>query len=56
MEIIEFTQKYWLDWPKHFKVTMRNKRLKHLEDIRIKLFEYTVQMKLKLAINDREFD
>ena len=39
MEIIEFTQKYWLDWPKHFKVTMRNKRLKHLEDIRIKLFE-----------------
>jgi len=39
MEIIEFIQTYWLDWPKHFKVAMRNQRLKRLEDLRLKLFE-----------------
>ena len=39
MEIIEFIQTYWLDWPKHFKVSMRNQRLKRLEDLRLKLFE-----------------
>lgn len=39
MEIIEFIQKYWLNWPKHFNLPMRNQRLNHLEDVRIKLFE-----------------
>ena len=56
MEIIEFIPKYWLDWPKHFKVAMRNQRLKHLEDIRIKLFEELGALsseKLDVSINGK---
>jgi len=48
MEIIEFIQTYWLDWPKHFKVSMRNQRLKRLEDLRLKLFE-----ELKVLSNEK---
>ncbi len=39
MGIIEFIQKYWLNWLKHFNVSMRNQRLNRLEEERIKLFE-----------------
>ena len=39
MGIIEFIQKYWLNWLKHFNVSMRNQRLNRLEEERIRLFE-----------------
>ena len=39
MGIIEFIPKYWLNWLKHFNVSMRNQRLNRLEEERIKLFE-----------------
>ena len=39
MGIIEFIPKYWLNWLKHFNVSMRNQRLNRLEEERIRLFE-----------------